>query len=315
MFQKMPVSSLPSQLSMPNRGCNDCTAVILSCMRSNQYFLPEAAAACRSASSLMGSPHCMASCLKACRYVSSVMSIRHLVPAMNAQAGSSREPCDEKTTPEHQGAISVLIIDKSQIREDFIGDLVDSVLASRMQQAQQTRPHRCRRLLPRDRRLLLTLATSMHAWQRQCTAPQHSAVIPLQGTDTMFPRFARTALPATGRRGRGGDTTVSGTGEAALTRRRRMGLSGFGRSAEAGRTRSGSWPTTTAVEGAGGPSPGAPWPPPPDTSADAPPPTADEAAGGSSFPSEPRGRFALAGFNPPPAAPIPPADQDTQHAL
>ena len=69
---------------------------------------------------------------------------------MNAQAGSSREPCDEKTTPEHQGAISVLIIDKSQIREDFIGDLVDSVLASRMQQAQQTRPHRCRRLLPRD---------------------------------------------------------------------------------------------------------------------------------------------------------------------
>ena len=36
---------------------------------------------------------------------------------------------------------------------------------------------------------------------------------------------------------------------------------------------------------------------------------------GSSFPSEPRGRFALAGFNPPPAAPIPPADQDTQHAL
>ena len=131
MFQKMPVSSLPSQLSMPNRGCNDCTAVILSCMRSNQYFLPEAAAACRSASSLMGSPHCMASCLKACRYVSSVMSIRHLVPAMNAQAGSSREPCDEKTTPEHQGAISVLIIDKSQIREDFIGDLVDSVLARR----------------------------------------------------------------------------------------------------------------------------------------------------------------------------------------
>ena len=63
-----------------------------------------------------------------------------------------------------------------------------------------------------------------------------------------------------------------------------MGLSGFGRSAEAGRTRSGSWPTTTAVEGAGGPSPGAPWPPPPDTSADAPPPTADEAAGPADAP-------------------------------
>ena len=77
-----------------------------------------------------------------------------------------------------------------------------------------------------------------------------------------------TALLIAGRRGSGGDTSESGSGmdraPAALTWRR-IGLWGLGRSAEAGKTRSGrlTW-TTTLVKGAGLQSPGARWPPPPD---------------------------------------------------
>lgn len=77
-----------------------------------------------------------------------------------------------------------------------------------------------------------------------------------------------TALLIAGRRGSGGDTSESGSGmdraPAALTWRR-IGLWGLGRSAEAGKTRSGrlTW-TTTLVKGAGLQSPGARWPSPPD---------------------------------------------------
>ena len=45
---------------------------------------------------------------------------------------------------------------------------------------------------------------------------------------------------------------------------RRQGFAGLGRSAEAGKTRSGRWLTTTAVMGVVGHSPDAPWPSPPD---------------------------------------------------
>ena len=75
----------------------------------------------------------------------------------------------------------------------------------------------------------------------------------------------KTVLPIAGRRCRGGDTSeaASGTGGAAPTWRR-MDLSGLGRSAEADKTRSGSWLTTTLVKGTGRQSPGANWPSPPD---------------------------------------------------
>jgi hypothetical protein len=77
-----------------------------------------------------------------------------------------------------------------------------------------------------------------------------------------------TALLIAGRRGSGGDTSKSGSGmdraPAALTWRR-IGLWGLGRSAEAGKIRSGrlTW-TTTLVKGVGLQSPGARWPSPPD---------------------------------------------------
>jgi hypothetical protein len=75
----------------------------------------------------------------------------------------------------------------------------------------------------------------------------------------------KTVLPIAGRRCRGGNTSeaASGTGGAAPTWRR-MDLSGLGRSAEADKTRSGSWLTTTLVKGTGLQSPGANWPSPPD---------------------------------------------------
>ncbi len=63
-------------------------------------------------------------------------------------------------------------------------------------------------------------------------------------------RLTRTALPGEGRSCRGGGTSesASGTGGVALTWRR-QGFAGLGRSAEAGKTRSGRWLTTTAVMG------------------------------------------------------------------